>query len=184
MLPERVDVRVSDAEREAAVATLRHHCGAGRLTLDEFADRTARALAATSGPDLAVLTADLPATTAPRPPAGRWVVGVLGGERRQGRWRLGERLTAVAALGSCAVDLREAERDAGVEPAVTAVAVFGSVEVVVPAGTEVELRGMSFLGTRTVRVKTDAGGTGVPALRVRGVAVLGSVQVVSRRPVP
>ena len=93
----------------------------------------------------------------PRPPAGRWVVGVLGGERRRGRWRLGERLTAVAAFGSCDVDLREAERDPGTEPAVTAVAVFGSVELVVPAGTEVELRGLSFLGTRSVKVKAGGG---------------------------
>jgi hypothetical protein len=184
MLPEPVDLRVSDAEREAAVATLRHHCGAGRLSLDDFADRTAQALAATSDGELAVLTADLPALPPLRPPAGRWVVGVLGGERRRGRWRLGERLTAVAAFGSCAIDLREAEREPGVEPAVTAVAVFGSVELVVPAGTEVDLRGMSLLGSRTVKVRPAGGGPRGLALRVRGVAVLGSVQVVSRRPVP
>jgi Domain of unknown function (DUF1707) len=185
VLPERLDQRVSDAEREEAVATLRDQCGAGRLSLDECADRMARALAATNGHDLAALTADLPAAVTPRPPAGRWVVGVFGGEHRRGRWRLGDRLTAVATFGSCEIDLRHAERHPGPEPAVTAVAVFGSVELVVPAGTEVELRGMSFLGTRTVRVKAaEAGGEVPPALRLRGVAVLGSVQVVSRRPVP
>jgi len=184
MLPEPVAVRVSDAERDDVVAVLRHHCGAGRLSLDEFAERTTRALAATSGPELVAVTADLPAVMSPPPPAGRWVVGVLGGERRRGRWRAGERLTAVAAFGSCDLDFREAELAAGAHPVVTAVAVLGSVEVVVPAGTEVEMRGLSVLGRRVVQVKAAPAGTGTPGLRVRGVAVLGSVQVVSRRPVP
>ena len=40
------DLRASDAEREAAVAHLREHGAAGRLTMDELDDRSARAYAA------------------------------------------------------------------------------------------------------------------------------------------
>lgn len=184
MLPEPVAVRVSDAERDQVVALLRHHCAEGRLSLDEFAERTTRALAATAGADLAAVTLDLPPAVAPRPPAGRWVVGLLGGERRRGRWRVGERLTAIGAFGSADLDFREAEWAPGADRVVTAVAVLGSVEIVVPAGTEVELRGAAFLGRRMVEVGASPAASAGPVLRVRAIAVLGSVHVVSRRPVP
>lgn len=184
MLPEPVAVRVSDDDRERVVAVLRHHCAAGRLSLDEFGERTTRALSATAGPELEALTGDLPSVPDRRPPPGRWVLGVLGGERRRGRWRVGERLTAVAALGSADLDLRQAELPPGGAPSVTAVAVLGSVEIVVPAGTEVELRGVSLLGRRRVEVGAGPAGKAGLVLAVRAVALLGSVEVVSRRPVP
>jgi Domain of unknown function (DUF1707) len=57
----RADVRVSDAEREQAVAELSGHFEAGRLTQEEFEDRAGRALRARTGSDLGELFADLPA---------------------------------------------------------------------------------------------------------------------------
>jgi len=47
---------------------LADHHAAGRLTLAEFEDRMAAAQTARTGADLAVLTADLPAPSAPRSP--------------------------------------------------------------------------------------------------------------------
>ena len=40
------DLRVSDADRDRAIAELSEHFQAGRLTADEFEERTGRALAA------------------------------------------------------------------------------------------------------------------------------------------
>ena len=60
MALERWEVRVGDDERHRVVESLRLHLGAGRLTLDEFEDRTAQALAARTVGDLVPLTADLP----------------------------------------------------------------------------------------------------------------------------
>jgi hypothetical protein len=69
---ERGDLRASDAERDAAVESLRTHAQAGRLTSDELEDRVAAALAATTRADLAKLHVDLPAPPAPRrSPAAR-----------------------------------------------------------------------------------------------------------------
>jgi hypothetical protein len=48
----RADVRVSDADRERAVATLRTHHSAGRLTLDEFTERVEEAYRARTHTDL------------------------------------------------------------------------------------------------------------------------------------
>jgi hypothetical protein len=56
----RGGIRVSDAEREQAVAGLSEHFQAGRLTKDEFDDRSGRALQARTGPDLDGLFTDLP----------------------------------------------------------------------------------------------------------------------------
>ena len=56
----RGDIRVSDAERDQAVAELSEHFQAGRLTQDEFDDRSGQALRARTGTDLSGLFKDLP----------------------------------------------------------------------------------------------------------------------------
>ena len=60
------DMRVGDAEREAAAAELREHYASGRLTLDELNERIDKAFAAKTRGDLNVLMTDLPS----RRPAG------------------------------------------------------------------------------------------------------------------
>ena len=51
----RGEIRVSDAERDLAVAELSEHFQAGRLSQDEFDDRSGRALQARTGADLNTL---------------------------------------------------------------------------------------------------------------------------------
>jgi hypothetical protein len=58
------NVRVSDAERDRALAELSEHFQAGRITQDEFDERSGLALAAKTGDDLRELFADLPDGTA------------------------------------------------------------------------------------------------------------------------
>ena len=69
---QRGAIRVSDTERDQAVAELSEHYQAGRLTLEEFDDRSGLALRARTGSDLVALFADLPTSvaTAAMPPAG------------------------------------------------------------------------------------------------------------------
>jgi hypothetical protein len=54
------EMRVGDAEREAAAAELREHYASGRLTLDELNERIDKAFAAKSRGDLNALMTDLP----------------------------------------------------------------------------------------------------------------------------
>jgi len=58
-------LRVSDADRDRAIAELSEHYQAGRLTTEELEDRTGRALAARTAADLAALFTDLPRRQAP-----------------------------------------------------------------------------------------------------------------------
>jgi len=82
-------IRVSDAERDHAVAELSEHYQAGRLTHEEFDDRSGLALRARTGNDLGALFGDLPTAAVP---AARTPVGSVGpvstgdtGARRAGR---------------------------------------------------------------------------------------------------
>lgn len=54
------ELRIGDAERDAAVTALGEHYVAGRLTKEEYDDRSAVVWRARTGSDLAPLFADLP----------------------------------------------------------------------------------------------------------------------------
>jgi Domain of unknown function (DUF1707) len=56
-----VDIRASDEDRQRIVAALERHTGAGRLTLDEFAERVRVAHDARTLDELAAVVGDLPA---------------------------------------------------------------------------------------------------------------------------
>lgn len=56
-----VEIRASDDDRQRTIAALQRHTAAGRLTLDEFAERVDAACAARTLGELATVTGDLPA---------------------------------------------------------------------------------------------------------------------------
>lgn len=60
MGPDRPEFRLSDAEREEAIEALGEHMRAGRLDIDEYADRTAQVTAAKTRGELVPLFTDLP----------------------------------------------------------------------------------------------------------------------------
>jgi Domain of unknown function (DUF1707) len=59
-----VPMKASDADRDAVLSDLSEHFQAGRLTADEFEDRTGQALAARTRGELRDLMQDLPASPA------------------------------------------------------------------------------------------------------------------------
>ncbi len=187
-----VEPLVSDHDRELVVGRLRLAHAEGYLDLDEFGERAGRAYGARTRGELDAVVGDLPAPPpAPVPPevrpaTTRWVVGVLSGNRRRGRWRPDATVRAVAVLGSVVVDLTEVDLDPdgrGVpeELVVVAVAVLGGVEVLVPEGVAVDLGGFAVLGGKDTRVPASTPGAAGPVVRVQARAVLGGVTVRSHR---
>jgi len=63
------DLRVSDADRDRALAELSEAFRVGRITADEFDQRSGQALAARTGKELTALLVDLPPHRAPATPA-------------------------------------------------------------------------------------------------------------------
>ena len=84
------DLRIADADREAAAAFLREHYAQGRLTLGEFKQRLDAVFAATTQSQLSALTRDLPPAAAPSAPLSFTVTGAHRGRGRrehQSGWR-------------------------------------------------------------------------------------------------
>ncbi|MBO0886294.1 MAG: DUF1707 and DUF2154 domain-containing protein [Acidimicrobiales bacterium] len=177
--------RVSDSDRDDAVAELRRHLGEGRLDADELSERVEGALAARTRADLEAVLADLPSASppapdGPRPHATGWTVGIMASSVRRGRWRPRPRTNVVSVMGSCTIDLRQAYLD-GPELVIHAVAVMGEVEIVVPEGIDVDVSGIPILGEKSLDVRPGPLRPGTPRVLVRAVPVMGSVVVRSRQ---
>jgi hypothetical protein len=179
-------IRASDAEREHAVERLRAHAVDGRLTLEEFAQRIDSAYVARTRDELDELMRDLPETTShSRPVAARtgrrWVVAILGGSTRRGRFRLAAETHVLALLGGADLDLRQAQIESP-DSSLTAVAVLGGVNIVVPEGVDVDVDGIAILGGKDYKPGKTGPPPGAPRLRIRAFALLGGVEVTTKPP--
>jgi class 3 adenylate cyclase len=198
---EPLGVRLSDQDRERVVEVLKTSCGDGRLTLDEFSERVEAAYRTVAlgdvapvladlphpfGPDFAgVLSAETDHAPVPAPPQARhaatgrkvtrWTISIMGGSQRKGRWRLREKTNAVAIMGGCLLDLRNAEVE-GPDVLINAVALMGGIEIVVPEGIEIELGGIAIMAGKDAKRLKDV----PPIIRVRVFAFWGGVTVRSK----
>jgi hypothetical protein len=174
------EMRVSDAEREATLGALGEHAAIGRLTLDELEERSGQALAAKTRGELAVLTKDLPEGELARPAPSRrqvrWMVAILTGTHRRGRFRAVGSINAIAIMGGDEIDLREAEIEGG-ELTVNAFALMGGANIYVPDSVETELGGFSLMGGNTEFGSARSPHPGAPLIRVRGFNLMGGVNV-------
>ncbi|MGO9581360.1 MAG: DUF1707 domain-containing protein [Acidimicrobiales bacterium] len=157
-VPAAVSERAGDSDRDRVVTLLRDHCVAGRLTLDEFSERTGLALAARTRGEL---------------------VAVMSESESKGRWRLGGHTSVVAVMGQCHVDLSRAEID-GPEILITALGIMGVIEIVVPEGIDVEVTGLSIMGQRSISMRDVPVLRGSPRIRVRAFPIMGEVIVSTR----
>ncbi len=97
------DLRVSDADRDRAVSELSEAFQAGRISADEFGQRSGQALAARTGKELTALFTDLPPDRAPAARTG----GGPGQARVLATW-IGMAASAAAAIPLAAVGLSNA----------------------------------------------------------------------------
>lgn len=178
--------RVSEAERDAIVELLKERTVDGSLTLDEFAERVGRALAARTRPELDDVVGDLrgqasvPDVQRARSPRHH-VISFMGSAETKGRWRCGNEVTSVAFMGGCHIDFRRAEITAS-EVHVTAVAFMGGIDIVVPEGIEVTMDGFPFMGGRNMQIKDVPPLPGSPHIVVHAFPIMGGVVVRSKPP--
>ena len=175
-------LRASDAERDATMATLRDAAAEGRLTLEELADRVEAAAGARHRAELERITADLPAPAGRRNEAAVAATetrSIFGDVRRAGVWLVPTTSRWATVFGDVVLDLREA-RVSGPEVTIEAGSVFGDVQLLVPEGVLVEVRGRTLFGD----VKQEAGGdapAGAPRVVLVGHTTFGDVRVRGRR---
>ncbi len=181
-------MRASDADRDNYAAVLQEAYAQGRLTRQEYDERLDAALRAKTYADLQPLIADLPTGNlpVPKPPApllpvtpgsaGPPMVAVFSAVERKGVWAMADNPVAVAVFGSVELDLREAQIPAGANE-IRAFAVLGSVEITVAPGMAVEVVGVGVFGEFSRSGKASMPQPGMPAIRVSGLALFGSVTV-------
>ncbi len=180
--PDLPSLRASDSERDETIERLTAAVGEGRLTLEEYSERSETALSSGTLAELRHLTADLPQATPPRTLAAlgseAQITAILGNESRKGHWTVPSHLKVRSVLGDCHLELQQANLQASVTT-IEASAWFGSVTIFVPEGIEVHLSGRSVLGAKS----SELSGTvppGAPVLEVHCDVFCGSVSV--RRP--
>ncbi|HYZ10094.1 MAG TPA: DUF1707 domain-containing protein [Pseudonocardiaceae bacterium] len=169
----------TDQQRDAAIARLTEHIGAGHLTLAEFDERAQDSYRATSAAELARVTADLPALDTPspaRPVPRRWLVSLFGGADITGRSRLDRRLNSITVMGGNELDLRHAELDGG-ELTINAVAVMGGQDIYLPEGVEVQVDGFALFGGNDQHGGGAPARPGAPVIRIQAVSIMGGIDV-------
>lgn len=193
----------SAAEREHAVDRLRAHYVRDNIDVDEYERLVDVAWAADSRAELDRLLSRLPAlpeserpaaeatAAAPRVPARAspgeqrehgFQVAIMGGSERKGSWVPPRRLHTFTLMGGAGLDFREARLGPGLTE-VTILAVMGGVEVIVPPGLTVETHGFGIMGGFDGHSQTvDSGDPSAPVLRIRGLAVMGGIDVRMRWP--
>jgi hypothetical protein len=187
---------VSPAARDQVVQSLGEHFANDRITLDEYERRVHEALRAPSHAALVELTRDLGGPVVPvavplpatatvtrsvdmhmqRIAKPRRFWAFMSGVIRRGRWRVPERMRAIAIMGGVELDLSEAELTAQVTE-IDVIAVMGGVVVTVPPGVRLESDGIAILGGFEDQLHEPASGDpNAPIVRVRGVAIMGGVE--------
>ncbi|MEU6402144.1 DUF1707 domain-containing protein [Streptomyces sp. NPDC046985] len=200
--PSASDLRASDADRERTAEILRDALAEGRLDMAEFEERLETTYQARTYGELEPVTRDLPAGRGVDAPAvslrkepverggwaGRivgggvgpesqaWAVAVMSGFERKGTWTVPKRFNCLAFWGGGEIDLREANF-ADDEVQINCVAIMGGVQVTVPPGVEVVVRGIGVMGGFDHREQGVPGEPGAPRVIVTGFAFWGGVGV-------
>jgi hypothetical protein len=192
------DLRASDVDRERVAEHLRDALAEGRLDMAEFEERLETTYQARTYAELAPIIRDLPVagvvapvvdmTKHPQPSGswgGRivggegsstWGVGVMSGFQRKGRWTAPKRFNCFAFWGGGEIDLREADF-ADREVVINCIAIMGGMNVVVPPGVEVVVRGIGIMGGFDHSQEGVPGAPGAPRVIITGFAFWGGVGV-------
>ena len=178
--------------RKKTLVVLEENFTHGVIDVDEYEKRIDIALNTSIEADLVRLTADL--TVIPEEPSSDeqperkepsgtrvhakeedLIAGILSSINRKGEWSPARRNRIVSLMGSVRLDFTNVELPAGITE-VDFFCVMGSLDVVVPDGVKVDVSGLPVMGSIDNRIK-DPGIQNCPVLKIRGLALMGSVDI-------
>ena len=191
-------------DRDAVIDALVEHFANDVMEIDEFERLVAAAHAANTNGELKRLLHDLPrhanlpattdrpsvpimghstgyqVTTASNVEETGFILTLMGGGSRQGRWRPAQRNTVVTVMGGTDLDFREAVLGPGVTE-VRVCALWGGVDIIVPPGLNVEVNGLAIMAGFDHTVDDASHDPMAPTLRVTGVACMAGVDIDTRQ---
>jgi hypothetical protein len=188
--------------REQAIEVLMEHFSNDVMDLEEFEGLLDAANGCSTAGELRELLSKLPPLESTKPATDMipargggpvvvdadrvrergFLISVLGGTNRVGRWIPARKNFALGLLGGVSLDFREALLGPGITD-LNVLAVLGGIEIIVPPEMAVEVDGMALLGGFEHQTDTPLrSDPDLPTLRVRGLALLGGVEVKVRLP--
>jgi Domain of unknown function (DUF1707)/Cell wall-active antibiotics response 4TMS YvqF len=172
-------IRASDADREHTISLLREHAVEGRLTLEEFTDRMSSALLARTSNELAELEHDLPSPkewVARRRRPTRLLFSMFSSTEREGRLHVPRWIAGMTVFGNIDLDLRQATLQGDVIT-IVAVGMFGTFDVYVPEGVEVDLHGFALGGHKRANGNDPPPRPGTPLVRVFAISIFAGMDI-------
>ena len=186
-------MRASDAERERTTEVLSRAAATGQLDVEELDERLQAAWAARTRADLERLVADVDVdvdvtdAALARPGASnrvkvvghegsRWIVSIMGGNERRGRWRIANRCTVLNIMGGSNLDLCDVELSGQVTE-LNFFSLMGGGEIRVPDDVRVDISKFALMGGHEVRLGDAAPPPSSPLIRIRLVSIMGGAQV-------
>jgi hypothetical protein len=171
-------LRVSDRERDHAVGRLKDAVSEGLIDIDEFGERTSKALVARTRGELDAVTSDLPAgaDTGPGTDDVVELKGTMSSLERKGDWQVPRKLVLRLRMGSIKLDFTEARIGhpvVEIELDVTG----GSVEIRLPEGASASLDGVEASLGSLEDHRRGAPGAGRPHFVLKGEISMSSVEV-------
>jgi len=196
---EALRMRASDADREKVAAVLRDAYAEGRLTRDEYDERLSACFTAATYGDFVPVMANLPVPPGTiaipltqgveitptgavgpvvRPGAAAEAVNavaIFGEVKRRGAWTVPAEFNATCIFGGGELDFTEAVLSSR-ETVITAVCLFGGLEITVPDGMAFRNEAVGIFGgvdlPPVLALPTDA-----PLLVIKGAAIFGGIAV-------
>ncbi|GAA1394111.1 DUF1707 domain-containing protein [Pseudonocardia kongjuensis] len=182
------EMRISDADREAAAKRLHDALGEGRITLTELEERLDAVYAARTASELRPPLADLPGSDLVVPPGSAQLARPVDGAdrvhlrtgagtvKRTGDWPVPAAMRLTTSMGTIHLDLSEARR---IPPRIDIEVSTGMGEIVLvlPEGGSADVDAVSgSWGEVKTKVPSTPGGSG-PHIVVRGKVGMGSLTV-------
>ena len=178
--PQNGSMRAADTDRIQVAQQLTDAAASGRLPMNEYEDRLAKAYTAETRNELARLSADLAGAATYlnagcRPAPSTTLLGLMSGFERRGRWNVPKKLTTFALFGGGVIDLRYADfTSADVD--IRCYSIFGGQTILVPPEVNVDCHGIGIMGSFDRHVRGE-GVPGAPRVHIRGFALWGTVGV-------
>ncbi len=181
--------------RKEVINLLKSAYADGRIIVETLERRLNEAQAAEDKESLMALISDIPAPEAPGgggsanssensdspwrinnrvPRENQSFFSILGSSNRTGRWQPARNLSCFTLLGNIRLDFREAEFPEGGIRIKTG-CILGSLDIIIPPGINIDLSGIPLLGH--FDNKAEMGDSRAPTITIRGIAVLGGVDI-------
>jgi hypothetical protein len=106
----------------------------------------------------------------------RWIISIMSGHDRRGRWRVAPKVININFWGGSDLDFNDAELSAP-RTEVRVISIMGGADLYVPEGLEVEVSQFALMGGNDIKLGRDRPAPGGPVLHLKLFSLWGGTDV-------